>query len=67
MRHNVSPDAVARLWHRSQPAVTGPMGIKSESIFRRYNIRQNEDKRRGLEKVQNMLDFEAEKQERAKR
>ncbi|MCH7687675.1 MAG: tyrosine-type recombinase/integrase, partial [Planctomycetes bacterium] len=24
------------------------MGIKSESIFRRYNIRQNEDKRRAL-------------------
>ncbi len=43
------------------------MGIRSESIFSRYNIRQNEDKRRGLEKVQNMLDFEAEKQERAKR
>ena len=41
------------------------MGIKSESIFRRYNIRQNEDKRRGLEKVQKMLDFEAAKQKRS--
>ena len=43
------------------------MGIKSESIFSRYNIRDDEDKRRGLEKVQTMLDFEAEKQKRAKR
>ena len=43
------------------------MGIKSESIFSRYNIRDDEDKRRGLEMVQTMLDFEAEKQKRAKR
>ena len=41
------------------------MGIKSESIFRRYDIRKNEDKRRGLEKVQKMLDFEAAKQKRS--
>ena len=41
------------------------MGLKSESVFRRYNIRQNEDKRRGLEKVQTMLDFEAAKKKRS--